>query len=313
MKEIRALTGIRGVAALIVFFSHLRDTLFTRGVSLPVSDLFKNLFLIGGRQVDIFFVLSGFILALTYQKYFAGAVTWDDYRQFLRKRLARIWPLHAVMLVLTIMMVVAAEHLHLRIMNGLDRFTFSSLPKDFLLIHAWPFIATSGTEEMVWNPPSWSISIEALAYLIFPFFLATTFGVRKRHPWVLIAVSVAFGFACNAAVPWDRTGFPGALRGISEFGLGCVTANLFAGRAADWLRGNVGALSALALVGVIFAFTPETWFGIGLVTAPLLLALSGPQYRQAPYSAGRRSIFWARFPIRSTLGISCSARSATEW
>jgi peptidoglycan/LPS O-acetylase OafA/YrhL len=275
MKEIRALTGIRGIAALIVFLSHLRDNLSSRGVELPVSDLFKNLFLIGGRQVDIFFVLSGFILALTYQKWFDTGVASTSYLVFLRKRFARIYPLHAVMLLLTVTMVLAAQHFHVRIMNGIDRFTFSSLPKDFLLIHAWPFIAKSGTEEMVWNPPSWSISIEALAYLIFPVFLSSTFGLRKRHPWILVGVGIAFGFACNAVVPWDRTGFPGALRGLSEFALGCITANLFTGRAADWLRTNLGAATALALMAIIFAFTPETWFGIGLVTAPLLLALSG--------------------------------------
>lgn len=278
MKEIRALTGIRGIAALIVFLSHLRETLSSRGLELPVSDLFKNLFLIGGRQVDIFFVLSGFILALTYQKWFDSSVTSANYLQFLRKRFARIYPLHAVMLVLTVMLVLAAQHFHARILNGLDRFTFSSLPKDFLLIHAWPFIATSGTEEMVWNPPSWSISIEALAYLMFPVFLWGTSGLRKRHPWILVVAGIAFGFACNAVVPWDRTGFPGALRGLSEFALGCITANLFASRAADWLRSNAGAASALALMAVIFAFTPETWFGIGLVTAPLLLALSGRNF-----------------------------------
>jgi peptidoglycan/LPS O-acetylase OafA/YrhL len=278
VKEIRALTGIRGVAALIVFLSHTRETLIARGLDLPMPDVAQRLFMTGGRQVDIFFVLSGFILALTYKDWFDDSLNSAGYLKFLRRRFARIWPLHAFMLLLTVALVAGAQFTHARILNGLGRFSFATLPMDFLLVHAWPFFATSATEEMEWNPPSWSISIEAFAYLLFPVFLVVTCSARKKQPWLLLAASVAFGFACNALVPWDRTSFTGLGRGLSEFGLGCVTANLFASRTADWLRSNVGATVAFAVLVTCFAFPPETWFGIGLVTAPLLLALSGSNY-----------------------------------
>jgi peptidoglycan/LPS O-acetylase OafA/YrhL len=285
MREIRALTGIRGIAALIVFFEHTRETLQMRGLDLPVSDLAKRLVLTAGRQVDIFFVLSGFILALTYKSWFERSVTGGNYLLFLRRRLARIWPLHAFMLVLTVALVVAAQVLHAHIMNGLDRFRFNTLPLDVLLVHAWPFFSGSPTEEMTWNPPSWSISIEALAYLVFPLFLWSTFNIRKRHPWMLVLAAIVVGFACNALVPWDRTSFTGAARGLSEFALGCVAANVFGSKAADWLRTNFGAAVALLVLLIAFALPtpacfgePETWFGIGLVTAPLLLALSGRNF-----------------------------------
>jgi peptidoglycan/LPS O-acetylase OafA/YrhL len=235
--------------------------------------------------VDIFFVLSGFILALTYQSWFTQSITGADYLLFLRRRFARIWPLHAFMLVLTVALVVAATLTHAHLMNGLDRFDFKTLPWDLLLVHAWPFFSTSATEEMTWNPPSWSISIEALAYLLFPLFLWSTLNSRKRQPWLLVLAAVACGFACNALVPWDRTSFTGVARGLSEFALGCVTANLFASRAADWLRTQLGAVVALAAWVMVFALptpswfgAPDTWFGIGLVTAPVLLSLSGRNF-----------------------------------
>ena len=75
MTEIRALTGLRGIAAIIVFFAHTRETLGSRGLSLQVPMLIQRLFLSGGRQVDIFFVLSGFILALIYRDWFARSIT----------------------------------------------------------------------------------------------------------------------------------------------------------------------------------------------------------------------------------------------
>src|SRR4029077_14186047 len=74
MKEIRALTGVRGVAAITVFLAHTRETLQSRGVSLDIPDPIVRLFLCGGRQVDIFFVLSGFILAMLYRDWFVDGV-----------------------------------------------------------------------------------------------------------------------------------------------------------------------------------------------------------------------------------------------
>ncbi len=285
MKEIRALTGIRGLAALIVFLSHVRETLETRGLDLAVAEIPRRLFLVGGRQVDIFFVLSGFILALTYQNWFDRGLTSDGYFKFLRRRVARIWPLHAFMLTLTVALVLGAQVAHIKILNGLGRFTFSTLPMDYLLVHAWPFFATGATDDLTWNPPSWSISIEFLAYLVFPVFLWATVTGRKRHPWLLLLAAVAFGFACNALVPWDRTSFTGVARGLSEFGLGCLTANVYGSRVAEWLRSNAGAATALAVLAVVFAFSPDTWFGIGLVAAPILLALSGRNFLSRFFAA----------------------------
>ena len=66
MNEIRPLTGIRGIAALTVFLAHTQETLLLKGIDLSAPTLIERLLLSGGRQVDIFFVLSGFILTLIY-------------------------------------------------------------------------------------------------------------------------------------------------------------------------------------------------------------------------------------------------------
>ena len=66
MKEIRALTSLRGVAAIWVFLFHLDSErpLFPHQLRdwLPVGR--------GYIAVDLFFVLSGFVLALTYRESF---------------------------------------------------------------------------------------------------------------------------------------------------------------------------------------------------------------------------------------------------
>ena len=272
MNEIRALTGIRGVAALTVFLAHTQSTLISRGIDLSAPPLVERMLLSGGRQVDIFFVLSGFILTLIYSEWFDAGVNGRNYFKFLRKRLARIYPLQAFMLVLITGFVFAASLSHAHVANGLGRFRLSSLPQNFLLIHAWGF---DGKEGGTWNPPSWSISIEFLAYLLFPIFLWLTAASRKNHRWLLLLAVITCGTLCNVFMSWGLAGINGISRGLTEFALGSVCVPFFKSELAEWLRSNVGSAVALLALLVCYALTPETSFAIAVFAAPLLFALSG--------------------------------------
>jgi peptidoglycan/LPS O-acetylase OafA/YrhL len=272
MGEIRALTGLRGIAALVVFLAHTRETLENRGLALPIPRLAERLFLSGGRQVDIFFVLSGFILAMIYRDWFSGAVSRRSYGKFLQRRFARIYPLHCFMLLLVIAAVCVALVFRLHTVNGLERYDFSSLPAYFLLVQAWGFLGDNPGD---WNPPAWSVSIEALAYLVFPAFIWLTSRAEKVRPWLVFAAVAACGFLLNALTHWGLAAIPGIARGLSEFALGCATLPLLNGAVARWLKSGSGSLAAVTAVAVCFALTPDTGFIIGLVTAPLLLSLCG--------------------------------------
>jgi peptidoglycan/LPS O-acetylase OafA/YrhL len=272
MKEIRALTGLRGIAALVVFFAHTRETLETRGLSIHIPTLIERLFLSSGRQVDIFFVLSGFVLALIYRDWFASSVTRVGYGQFLRRRFARIYPLHVFMLILVIAFVYAAHIFHARTINGLERYELSSLPASILLMQAWGFL---GNDPGHWNRPAWSVSIEALAYLIFPFYILLTYKLEKSRPWLLFIAVSCCGFLLNASTHWGLAGYPGIARGLSEFMLGCATIGFYGSQVDNWLRSRLGSTLAFGALLVCFALTPDTGFVIALFTAPLLLALCG--------------------------------------
>jgi peptidoglycan/LPS O-acetylase OafA/YrhL len=272
MPEIRPLTGLRGVAAITVFLVHMRETLAERGLATEVPDWAVRLFLNGGRQVDIFFVLSGFILTMNYRSWFTGGVGWRAYLGFMRRRLARIYPLHFFMLVMVIAFVLAAAATGAATRNGLDRFRWSELPAHFLLVHAWgPFIDGPGQ----WNTPSWSISIETLAYLLFP--LSTWLASKwlGARPWPLIALNLIAGFALNAITPWGLDGFPGVARGLSEFMLGCWIFALIDAPIGNWLRSAPGSVFAALALLLCFLSTPDTGFIISVGAAPLLLSLCG--------------------------------------
>ncbi len=99
--ELRALTSARGVAAWWVVLYHLRGAL--AAPPLKVEAVLAK----GYLAVDFFFLLSGFVLALRHGERLRGggiAVVPD----FLRRRVARIWPLHAVLLGFALLLLVLA-------------------------------------------------------------------------------------------------------------------------------------------------------------------------------------------------------------
>lgn len=155
--EIKPLTSIRGIAAVLVavyHFHQLQDT------GVPALN---NFIRHGYFWVDLFFVLSGFVMALTYAGMFTSGFSWRAHRDFLWKRIARVYPLY-----LAITLGVSAYSLLIyggyagvhRPAVNLDNPLLAHVT-NLLMIHAWGFGASIGG-------PTWSISTEWAAYLLFP-------------------------------------------------------------------------------------------------------------------------------------------------
>lgn len=154
------LEGLRGILALIVCFGHF-------GLGIPLARLFPAFNL--HYAVDLFFVLSGFVMA--YANYYAfPAVGWYE---FIVKRLSRLYPVHFV----TFMVVLLVYSAQNRIMTTGDIF------KNLFLIHNIGFEALQAP----YNFPSWSISVELWCTL---FFLGLTAGVKKMNmpPYFLVSL-----------------------------------------------------------------------------------------------------------------------------
>jgi len=87
--EIRSLTGLRGAAAVFVAFYHS----FYFMVSNQADNSPPVVFLRHGYlSVDLFFVLSGYVMALTYAPLFAGGFRMLAFADFLGRRIGRIYP-----------------------------------------------------------------------------------------------------------------------------------------------------------------------------------------------------------------------------
>lgn len=174
--DLSALTSFRFFAAMFVVLFHLR-------IYLPIDiDKYTGLFSKGSLAVDFFFVLSGFILFHVYQKDLLADRF--DGQQFVLKRFARVYPMHLLMLVFYVVLFVVATKAGLEL-NKPEKYDFSAIPANLLMVHAWGF-----TDKLTFNFPSWSVSAEWFAYLIFP--LMAPVLVHQRAGVLLLFSVVAY-------------------------------------------------------------------------------------------------------------------------
>ena len=240
--EIRALTGVRGVAAWWVVLYHIRPALAGSAPAWLLAVLAK-----GYLAVDLFFVLSGFVMWLTWAPKFAarGANAAPD---FLRRRIARIWPLHAAVLAATVAfaLVLTATGRPLS-----AHYRLGELPLHVLLMQNWGF-----TRDLAWNDPSWSISTELAAYCAFAglaSLLRRGRSLSTLASCLLIVTLVAildrlFATSGGATLGFDIPGL-GLARCLIEFACGALGCMLYLAIAAKGGGRNLaGGLAACVLV-----------------------------------------------------------------
>ncbi len=200
--DIPPLTALRGVAALWVVGYHIGQGIGPK----PLAGLGS-----GFMAVDIFFVLSGFILTLVHQDLAARGVG-----GFFVKRLLRVYPLDIAVMLL--MLLGAWAHGTL----GTGWYAWSKFPPVLLMVE--PFMP--GPPIMGWLITNWSVGIELLCYLLFPVLLI---GLRRLPSLALmgvVAAAAAAEWATEATWPGYFFGLGAVLRGLCGFGLGGAIACL---------------------------------------------------------------------------------------
>lgn len=215
MPHVLALDGLRGVAAVWVVLFHL-----------PWPSHFRTAALVQGGYlaVDLFFILSGFVIARAY-----GARL-DSGRAvglFLWRRCFRIYPLYAVALAV----LVLQQALKLGLEAGYPGIgpaafdgpnSLTALAANVVLAQGWLCFATA-----TWNTPSWSTSVEIAAYGLFA--AARWAGlIRSTRTLVLAAL---LGLSCVAGLALvhgtlDLIGLPGLIRGLAGFATGVLVERL---------------------------------------------------------------------------------------
>lgn len=237
--EIRALTGIRAVAALAVVLFHFRHQLTAL---FPTFEALEPLTSNGDMGVDLFFTLSGFILTYNYAATL-GSLSARAHVAFLGRRLARIYPLHLFTMLLLVPGVAYAAWRGIPL-NHPENFSAADLIRNLFLVQAWNGVPTD--RQLSWNFPSWSISAEWFGYLLFPFMVALLVRLPVVGAVLVGAGALVVQIAAGAILGWQHI----ALVQISgEFVLGCTLGLAYLAderRSASWSL--IAAAAAVAAV-----------------------------------------------------------------
>lgn len=258
-REIRQLTGIRIVAALWVVFHHYQPQIFSL---MPEIRLLEGITSVGYLAVDLFFVLSGFILCYQYLERFRAKES-RDYLGFLWKRLARIYPAHLAVLLGLGALVTISKFTALKI-NDPENYDTTGFLLDLSLVRSWI------GDSQGWNIPAWSLSAEWLAYVLFPLFAAVAIWLSKRKihsAAVSLGILVVAEGLATLIYPSSYMPMP-SVRIVLAFGAGCVVYLISQRTVASRRNGWIGAAALIALM------TMTALIPVGGLRASLALTLA---------------------------------------
>ena len=170
----------------------------------------------GYMAVDMFFFLSGFIMAYTYLDDFKG-MTLTNYPRVLRKRAARIIPLN----LFVVMMIVIMGQISWFLLGRNIIYPSGSLAID--IVSNVLMLQGLGVGTNL-NGPSWSISTEVVAYVLFPIFVMAIGFARLQIACLAVLLCIALLFFLSWSTPRlgldTNTTVGNLIRCLAEFGVG---------------------------------------------------------------------------------------------
>jgi len=183
-RQIYSHTGLRGVAAMSVVLAHFSQS---ETASWIHYQNFFRLFHWHGEAVDLFFILSGFILNWVYLSSEAP-LNWASY---IRARVARIMPLYYLTAALFLPVPLFSILKHGLAYVGLD------YPRTVVLNAFMISGIIDGFHHTI-NGPAWSISVEFFCYLaLFPLLLCLNrFILKGRYGLLASLLLVGFFTIC---------------------------------------------------------------------------------------------------------------------
>jgi peptidoglycan/LPS O-acetylase OafA/YrhL len=225
------LDGLRGIAAICVALHHLAR--WPIGLRDPVPQ--------AALAVDLFFVLSGFVLAHAYQGKLDAGVTSGE---FMRLRVVRLWPLYilgtCIKLCAILVMISQGEAWSLAGAGWSFGFALFFLPTPLVL-------SASGVLYPL-NGPAWSLFFELAVNYVWV-------ALARRSRVVVLATVCLASMLGLLAFGFSEDTFPGGLPRVGfSFFAGILAYAAWKRWPSPWRVGTwVGPIALVAVVAVFAA------------------------------------------------------------
>jgi len=268
--RLEQLDGLRGILALFVVVYHLQDPFpLVSGALLTHLPIISQAWF----SVDVFFIMSGFVMMYVYGAAFTDKVRWADYRAFFTARIARLYPVH--LFAMAILLVALLPFIHgkpdFTTIDG--RYSWNSALAALFMLHG-PWI-----DHRTWNFPSWSISAEWHAYVIFPFVAVLASRWSPRLAAVIVTLCCAGALLLyNIDTHTDQypTNSPVVLLRVLPLfvaGMALFRLNLSYGR---FLTARWTIWAVIAALLILLSVPPVASFAVLLAPVLVLVALHCP-------------------------------------
>ena len=238
-KPIPALTGLRAIAACWVLVGHFSSYLYEQ-FGLPHGTLLDPLLESAYVGVDLFFVLSGFLIAHNYLGEWQMSLR--NIANFLSKRIARLYPVY-------LLATVCASSLYLYADLTGHRFHHET---GHNLTYQSFFLNVFALQELIPAPsldgPAWSVSCEFVAYFVFPL-IAVVINRMRKGKWLLPVIAILLTLLTyQQEFPIVN---PHIIQVLGEFTLGICTYKIYAEH--SYLLNSISPmmLNSLSIVGFI--------------------------------------------------------------
>jgi peptidoglycan/LPS O-acetylase OafA/YrhL len=273
-QRFAVLDGLRGVAALAVVAYHAGINVHLRGVLLVKAN----------PAVDLFFCISGFVLAHAHDKDIMSGVLTSA--RFALSRWLRFLPVILLGGLIGLAAILAEPAQFPLIYDSTDNTTAFSVG---LFVRSLFLIPTVISSQLIWiNDVYWSLCIELIVNIFYAFI---GYRSRQKYVWlvwlgsVLALIAMFAWFDTIQLIPMSPVRSVGSLlRGFASFFAGVLVYKL-------WLRGTR-------------ARDVNPWLLAGLVALPMLFPYSAPWF-MVPFD----SLFiLAVFPMVVWLGASSTTR-----
>lgn len=238
---LKTINSLRAVFAILIFLHHS-----------PLNDD-QAFYFAGSLSVSFFMMLSGFALSLGYEdKVTSGCFAYKD---FIVKRLVRVYPLHLLMFL---------AMLALEIVTGWADHT--TLPKALLNVTLLQAYVPVRDVYYSFNAPSWFLCCLVLFYLLFPWLCRVLNGGRGRLLAIaigLVAVMLSLNALMSEAI-CDDVLYVNPVCRLADFVVGMLVYKVYKSRRGSmekrqmWHRNALEMLSLAVIIGTVFA---SEWLG----------------------------------------------------
>ncbi|BBU62157.1 acyltransferase [Methylosinus sp. C49] len=216
--EMLHLDALRFLASLGIVFHHSKEFMLSSAANERSDGL--------ALFVDMFFIISGYVISYVY---FERIHDLGSYGGFLKKRVARLFPLHLLTLVVSAILYAGFSALQLPSRHT-PSFSPLCIADTALLLHT---VIECGNH-LYFNGVNWSISVEMMMYLAFPITLILARSARQRDVLVIATICIAiifgeirrYGLAFSVHDWIDAGSFHPLLRGVFGFGVGVALFRL---------------------------------------------------------------------------------------